>query len=318
MSTPLESDLAFIARQLSFAAKQPDFNYKDVLEKLKRKADPEFSAAIEQMEQLEDPNQCHASMKNLATILCQAKPQPATMGLTINRFVKLKQKLQQDVYQYFYSLRNQFFYSMALILIALSISALYGFVVYPSIEQMEYGNLPDFAKFMVGGGYFLLMWVLAVIFLLLLCLYLASGRMVKKVSHLAIAKGVGWVLRPFAKGLVDSVNRYVLLSYIQLFKLAGNTSQQAVSNALALAGYNNSLRDCFPKRLCQQIESSIVTQTLSQELQYQLDHASEQLTGSLVRVRRFLTLGLQLFIFLVIAILVMALYLPIFQMGSVA
>lgn len=319
----LEENIEFVGRQLSFMAEREDFDVDEALRLIEKDSSEDVSTAASYIRSaLKD----HASIgeshyKMMFKIVESSEVSNVKLGGVISYFTSVSQRIRDDSNLYIYSLRNTLSYSAALIALATCVMLVFNFRILPGFEIMfsESGaDLPEFTGFMMGGGLYATMLLMAVFALMLLTVFLGVTAVKKKVRSFQIIPASSFWSR-IGYGLVQAINSYIVLAYLSLYKRAGCDDASAIEKVLQLIQEKpdpENLERYLCKDVYKKMRASERLGTLSQEIDHQLNVACSSLADQFIRFRSGLNIGIQTIAFIVIGALVVSYYLPIFSLGA--
>jgi len=217
---------------------------------------------------------------------------------------------------YWGGFKSLFIYFLGVIFVALVVVPLFMVKVLPTFRDSFTSyqlDLPEFTAFLLGNT---LLWTVLVAVLIAFAL-LCIGLAIHVKSRVGQLQPFSGVLRnvPGIKYL-DEVYRYFLfLRYAQALREANLEDGTAVANAQSLAG----VRSNRPPLVVYRDGINVATKlgALAEELNFQVDQVDSLFESTLINVRESLTLGAQLSLGILIGAFILAMYLPIFMLGSV-
>lgn len=318
----LKGNVDFVGRQLSFMAHDTAFDLNSSLEKIRESGDTEVKTAVGVVDALlqgkHHSEQQHA-LTTLSHIISLSKPQPEKIGALLSHFTQLHETIYEGVKSYLLGLRNTFFYISVLLFVGLTCYAIFVFNVLPQfdITFFEFGaSLPELTQLVYGPGKIAIPLFIAFILLILISVIVAVAKLnnnFKMFKGLAIRSP--WTI--FARDVVRSVNNTIALCYLQLLLRTGCSFDTAKEICSQLFSQQGDLEDYLERNYLKKLEQCVHFNTVDQEIDFQLKDATQQLATDLVKFRTGIHLGLQILVVALVAILVIAFYLPIFQLGSV-
>lgn len=309
--------LAFVGRQLSYMAKQRDFEVDAALAKIDSIGDTSIREAVMSIQQ---KNELHGLNANagLFDILRMAKP-GADIGALLTEYVAIKKRLEQDVAVYIAGLRGSLIYCGVLLAVAIMLCLIFRFNVAASLEAM-YENLghdlPAYTTFMINEGSLLGLAILGLVAVLTAITGFAVFKLHRDVIRFRYSRiGRAWFLA--GNRILTIANTYTLLACMWLLLKAGYADIEVESIARQLAGAPASTGEpSLPEELQWQLEFSKQNHTYADEVAFQLDQAPIEFIEALSKLRSVLNTAYQLLIYILVGSLVIAYYLPIFSLGS--
>ena len=323
-SSGLDENIEFVGRQLSFLSDKEDFSIDNALEKIESNGNMEMATAVSHMRGLlqSDNTSLDHSYSALYQVLEIANPLPDKLGSLISGFVRTKRRINDDVRTYLLSLNTSFFYVGTLLVLSIGVALLHRYKITPNFESifLEYGgSLPEFTQFMMGEGAYILFVLMILSLAFLFIMFMSIWEINRKVRLLkTIPENSPWAF--FTRDLVGVINSYIALSYVSLFIRAGCDNEQAISysNQMAESDLKKKPKGFKPhEEIRKTLDVCSRLNTLQDEIDYQMDTASEKLAAKLTQIRRGINVGFQIMVFIVIGALVTSYYLPIFKLGSI-
>lgn len=219
-------------------------------------------------------------------------------------------------------------YLVAVSSVAFTVGMVFSAFVVPSFGKYfaQFGAaLPDFTQtaFDIGGtgipafAAILAIGVAVVVFVIAL-----FHRRIQQLAPLE-----GWPRwAPIIGGIAELYNVGLFLNYARMLRKCGVDEETAVSKAAAASGQSGdlsleALREAGPGPIRSQalIELGVAAKlgNLDAELSHQCDEHIGNLTVALVEARDRFSLVLKIALYAFVVVLLIAMYLPIFKMGSV-
>jgi type IV pilus assembly protein PilC len=311
--------LEFVLRQFIQLSTMPNASIATIAERLRSTLSPTDSAVCDQIEQLLVGNaEPSAPAKGLAdtelrSILEETRSNGGNTLIALSSYYRARERMRRDVTGFFLGLIDQGVYIAALLLTLLIVAVVYVIFVLPQFAALYASigaSLPAFTQLVLNTS--ILLWPMFV----LMAVIIASAWFIT----LRLRKRV-LALRPFSaracsllivRSIARDHNTMLWLNDTSVFLSAGLSSQDARAAASRHVG-----NIYLSKLNTEHIECAAKLGTLEMELVAQVTAIEDQQMRSLVRAR---TIGLYLLRFLVywwIGGLIIAMYLPIFKLGSI-
>lgn len=212
-------------------------------------------------------------------------------------------------------------YLIVILSLTLFCTGIYTIKVLPQFQDMFEsmgGALPDFTIFVMGLSEFFMNWWFLIMPLFILLIY-QLFRLGTKISSLEpLNKAVTYI--PGAKKIFKLHFKYLLICYSHILISGGMQSKKALNEALELLNKNSTSNsfDTFKKEVSlSDISIAYEIGTIASEIEYQFENIEYEYLNELTRIREKITLFCQLTLALIVGSIVIAMYLPIFQMGQV-
>ncbi|MEM6808558.1 MAG: hypothetical protein AAGA41_05870 [Pseudomonadota bacterium] len=208
-------------------------------------------------------------------------------------------------------------YTTALVFVAFVVSGIFASMVIPSFRglfQATGGQLPTFSAALLGGEAVLPGLVIGT-GLVVAAVIVASGVVIR--SRLQkLAPMPAWItLLPGLGTLRRSWQRDLYLNTLRLMQRAGIDHTAAKSAAAAHTDFDPSTAPLDPAIEALDIAESLGL--LSRELETQCTDHVTRLTDDLLAARNRIAIATKVILYAIIALLVIAMYQPLFSMGSV-
>lgn len=212
-------------------------------------------------------------------------------------------------------------YLVVILSLALTCTGIYTIKVLPQFQDM-FGSmgdaLPDFTILVMRFSEFLMNWWFLIMPLFILLIY-QLFRLGTKISSLEpLNKALIFI--PGVRNLYTLHFKYLLICYSHILIAGGMESKKALNEALDLLNKDSTTKpfDAFKKdNSLSDISIAYEIGTLTSEIEYQFENVEYEYLNELTRIREKITLFSQLTLALVVGSIVIAMYLPIFQMGQV-
>lgn len=316
----LEENLDYLGRQLIFMSRDEQLDIQHALEKISGSSDANLAAAASFFNNLitaksHNPDGIPKALKNLNAILNSGAIAEDQYGPVLIEYMRQFKRFRHNVNAYVLSLKNTLVYSASLIGLGLLLSAFYFLRVIPRFSSLftSYDNeLPTFTAFMANEGIYVVIATLSVALLLVFAL----GNTLKAAlsSANAFKPMKPWTRRFFvAQHVTRAVNNYLYICFAYVMTKGTTNPESALDTAQRIAGADPRSAHSSNRFIAISKELG----TLENELEYQLDIASENLAVELIRFRTGVNTAMQIAIFTVIGMLVIAVYQPIFSLGSI-
>ncbi|MFD2231457.1 hypothetical protein [Alkalimarinus sediminis] len=258
------------------------------------------------------------SMRKLLQLLVSS-------GASINTSLKALQvclSMNRDyASQVWKGLKALSIYMFVILSLAFVCTGIYILKVLPQFQAMfdsMGAELPAFTQTVLGVSQFLVQWWLVII-PLVLWVVVQFAKLGQKIAALEpLGRGIKRV--PGVKRLSSLHLKYLLVSYSYILMAGGLQSEEAFKRALRLIGEtddaagienarNGYLKDIFIAR---------ELGTLGAEIEYAFGQIEYEYMSELAKLREKIMLFTQVSLALIVGAVVIAMYLPIFQMGQVA
>jgi type II secretory pathway component PulF len=180
---------------------------------------------------------------------------------------------------------------------------------FRTLYESAGARLPAFTEFVIGSG-----WLLAPVLALLIA---AAVLFLVGISKVKMRLQVLAPMRPLL-GRVPGIKAWardhdvsLWMRYVALLLDAGATPETSAAVATALAGEPG--RDHRPRLL----SSAATLGRLREELARLLDEDAREAVARFEEPRNGLVIGLRVLIYLIVSTYLVAMYLPIFKLGSI-
>lgn len=320
--------LAFLSRQL--LALLDEGGAERAFERLRDAAGAEYATDIDRLQRLfgsrpgetePEPGRYHA----LAALLEEA---PAAAGQLVKLFVEYAQRGGILYRIYWAGIVGQLSYLGTLCVLVLVIAATFTLYVLPSFRQMFDrfgGQLPEFtAAVLASAGTGLPLLVLLVLGVLVLAAIFALvfRRCIRTLSPLPrIPRRV-----PLGGEVAETYNRSLFLNFARILLECGTPAERAVAAAARLANQHPSLDYAALEAstgaaaldaTLRDLGVAARVGNLRPEVAARCEIQEAELARVLATSRNRFSLGTSIVVGLLVAVVVIAMYLPIFRMGSV-
>lgn len=328
-SSKSTNNLAFVSRQLSNLLEEDQL--ETALQQLSDASPPEYSPDIDYLRGLLEgsensgptlgPNPYHAVARLLPSV---AGPK----NTLFREFVAYVQQSKVVFETYWAGVVGLIWYLAAVSAVALVVAIVFGTSVIPSFKSMfsQFGApLPDFtqAVFAFGGvGIPLFAIVLALVVGMITFVVALFHRRIQQLAPLP--RWPTWA--PIIGKIAESYNLGLFLNYVRILRKCDVDPRQAVEDAASAANQPDGLTyDELRSHESSFAELPVLTElgvaaklgNFDSEILHQCDQHVGSMSLVLVEARDRFSLILKIALYLFVATLVVAMYLPIFKMGSV-
>ncbi|MDJ0749462.1 MAG: hypothetical protein QNJ11_08250 [Woeseiaceae bacterium] len=328
-SSKSTENLAFVSRQLANLLKEASID--DALDKLSSSSPDEYASDVAYIKSLLDgsgesrpelgPNPYDA----IARLLPSAKSARDTL---FKEFVTYVQQSKIVFETYWAGVVGLIWYLAGVSVVALIVGYIYSTAVVPSFSSMfgSFGEtLPDYtqAVFDFGGvGIPTFAVVLALTVGLVVFFVSLFHRRIQQMAPLP--RWPKWA--PILGRIAETYNLGLFLNYANILRKCGVDARVAVADAAAASNQAEDLAlDTLANDVAAHRQSNALTElgiaarlgNLDSELSHQCEQHVGNLTLALVEARDRFSLVLKIALYLFAAALIIAMYLPIFKLGSV-
>ena len=322
-------NLAFVSRQLSNLLDEAQL--EPALQKLTEASPPEYSRDIEYLRNILaadfeagpqlGPNPYRAIERLLAAV-------SGPKNTLFREFVAYVQQSKVVFETYWAGVVGLVWYLAAVAAVALVVAIVFGTSVIPSFNSMFSqfsAPLPEFTQvvFAFGGiGLPLFAIVLALVVGIVVFAVSLFHRRIQQLSPLP--RWPTWA--PIIGKIAESYNLGLFLNFTRILRQSGVETKQAVAAAAAAANQPDDLTyDQLGNSATSFAQLPILTELgvaaklgeFDSEISHQCDQHLGNMSLVLVEARDRFSLILKIALYLFVATLVVAMYLPIFKMGSV-
>lgn len=208
-------------------------------------------------------------------------------------------------------------YTLALVLMAAVIAGMFGIFVIPALRglfESTGGQLAPFSAALLGGER-VLPGLMMGIALLVAALIVAAGIIIHgRLQRMAPLPG--WItLLPGLGTLRESWQRDLYLNTLRLLRRAGVDDAAAKTCAATASGFDVTRAD--HDRAIEALAIAEPLGLLDRELDAQCADHIARLTDDLLAARNRIAVATKLILYATIALLVIAMYQPLFQMGAI-
>ncbi len=321
--------LAFVSRQLASLTKSEPLD--SALKRMKSTCPQVYSDDIDRLQNLlshtSEPDTSLGS-NPYATLSRLMPGSGGSKTKFFGNFVSYVQQSRVLFETYWAGAVSMIWYLVAVCIVAVGVALMYGLFVLPSFSQMfsQFGHtLPEPTQWLFGPGgtVFPLFAVALGVTASAIAWFVVSFH--KRIQALEpLPRWPTWV--PVVGSLAETYNLGLFLNFTRVQIESDVENSRAVADAAHLT---NQSTDLSLENLGQEGaaagDSSVLTELgiasrlgrFDEELQFQCDQHIGRLSLSLVEARDRFSLGLKLFLYIFVAMLIFAMYLPIFRMGSI-
>lgn len=328
-SSKSTDNLAFVSRQLSNLLDEDQL--EPALQKLAEASPPEYSRDIEYMRSIlagdveSGPKLGPNPYKAIARLLPSVSGPKNTL---FRDFVSYVQQSKVVFETYWAGVVGLIWYLAAVSAVALVVAIVFGTSVIPSFNSMfsQFGApLPKFTEmvFAFGGvGVPLFAIVLALVVGFIVFVVALFHRRIQQLSPLP--RWPTWA--PIIGKIAEAYNLGLFLNYTRILRGSGVEARQAVADAASAANQPQELTyDQLGGSETSFAQLPVLTElgvaarlgNFDAEIAHQCDQHIGNMSLVLVEARDRFSLILKIALYLFVATLVVAMYLPIFKMGSV-
>ncbi|MEL6868886.1 MAG: hypothetical protein AAFO81_03710 [Pseudomonadota bacterium] len=328
-SSKATDQLAFVSRQLSGLL--VDEPVEPALQRLSKASPPQYARDIEYLRSLLSGSTHRVERYGRNPYRTLAKLLPAATHAKSELFRNFIAYVQQNkliLDAYWSGVFGIVAYFAWLVVVAIQVTAIFGVFVLPGMQQM-YANfgerLPQLTATLFASGGFgvpLLVVVLAVFLVLAVWFVVLFRRRINAVAPLP--RWLAWL--PFMGTVTKTYNLNLFLNFTRALIDSRVETRQAVDLAAAASNQPVSLNigslaagDFGAASDPALTELSIAARLnrFEQEVEFQCEQHSHRLSAALIRTRDRFSLVLKFILYVFIGTLVVAMYLPIFKMGTV-
>lgn len=320
------SNLTFVCRQL--AALLEDHELEPALVRLADAAPPKFASDIEQLRAvLSGPVPPMLGASPLATLLKLMPAAGAKRTAVFQRFVDYVEQNRAVFRAYFRSVLGLVVYLTLVGFIAVFVTTLFVRFIHPQFAALFASmgqSLPAVTQFVFGAAGTRAVLLCMPILLLIGLGIVATVVTVRRVESLEpLPSFVSRV--PILGRLARTYNHGLFLNFARILKHAGVDDALAVDAAATAAGSTpsmslGSLVELPPNvahgRALEQLGIASRLDVFERELSVQCEQHIEELIHELAHVRDRFALVLRVAVFVYIGVLVVAMYQPIFMLGT--
>ena len=321
--------LAFVSRQLSNLLS--DEQLESALKRLADASPEQYADDIEYMRNLLNGSADNGPTLGPNPYMTLAKLLPAVTGSKNGFFRSFVEYVQQSkvVFEtYWAGVVGMMWYLAALSVVALIVAMTFGVFVVPSFNNMfsQFGApMPELttAVFAFGGaGIPLFAIVLTVVVALVVWFVVLFHGRIQRLSPLP--RWPKWA--PIVGGIAESYNLGLFLNFARILVESGVEAARAVDEAAKAANQSADLSfESLAVNGGSFDQGSVLTELgvaanlgyFNDEIAFQCDQHISRMSLALVEARDRFSLILKFVMYLFVGTLVVAMYLPIFKMGSV-
>ena len=321
--------LAFVSRQLSNLLS--DEQLEPALKRLADASPEQYADDIEYMRNLLNGSADRGPTLGPNPYATLAKLLPAVTGSKNGFFRNFVEYVQQSkvVFEtYWAGVVGMVWYLAALSVVALIVAVTFGVFVVPSFNNMfsQFGApMPELttAVFAFGGaGIPLFAIVLTIVVALVVWFVVLFHGRIQRLSPLP--RWPKWA--PIVGGITESYNLGLFLNFARILVESGVEAARAVDDAARAANQSSDLSfESLAANGGSFDQGSVLTELgvaaklgyFNDEIAFQCDQHISRMALALVEARDRFSLVLKFVMYLFVGTLVVAMYLPIFKMGSV-
>jgi len=265
-------------------------------------------------------------ISSLIATLYQHRCSPEQAVPALSHSLSIDQNYMRQIWGGLKSLTS---YAISVIVIVSVCLSIFSMKVIPQFEDMFDGfgaQLPEFTTFVIHSANALgnvWPWIL----LIAVALYIVSKKRASNRGGLKLMYRL-WALLPLTRSLYQIHYRYLLICYTHILIKGGLGSKVALKSALKLLDKKISETEQFdaqtplPDLLKETAELSSIADayqidTVSREIEFQLARIEQDYLTVIAKLRERLSSLMQMLLGLIVGGIIVAMYLPIFSMGSV-
>lgn len=209
-------------------------------------------------------------------------------------------------------------YLVTVMVIAFVIVNIFVIKVMPTMKAAfdSFGaELPLFTKMVVTNHAFYSALMSLIVLVIGASLWLAFYVKKRIAEFLPLDKWCDYI--PVIKNLKETYGYFLLVNYLDVFIRAGLSDRAAFDQAFKLAAIDiNNIRHVDILQWATALNVSVEINSLAEEISYQKGQIGSYFGRAMISVRESLTLFTQVFLGIIIGMLLIAMYLPIFMLGS--
>lgn len=328
-SSKTTENLAFVSRQL--ASLMENSSTEDALTRMLESSPDEYASDVGYFEDLlagQGESRPGLGPNPYEAIAKLAPSANSARDVLFREFVTYVQQSKIVFETYWAGVIGLIWYLAAVSAVALVVGFIFSTIVVPTFGEMfgAYGHaLPDYtqAVFDLGGvGIPTFAVVLALtVGLVVYCVSLFHRRIQQMAP---LPRWPKWA--PILGKIAETYNLGLFLNYAHILRRCGVEPGNAIADAAAASNQSHELSlDSLVKEIRAHGQSRALTElgtaarlgNLDAELSYQCEQHVGNLTLALVEARDRFSLVLKIVLYLFVAALIVAMYLPIFKLGSV-
>lgn len=252
----------------------------------------------------------------LSKLLSLSQTQGANRALIIAKFLNQCSESQKVAKTLLFSLKSNFSYIAALAVVSVIAFSIIVTKVLPQFSELYNSlgsELPEFTVLAMSLSEYAVVGLIH--FCLLLAMVLLTIRAIKK-SLTQLSPLPSWLVKIFNNSHSGNYHHYLYLQYLKILVFAGVHYQSAKSIADQIA-HKTLEKEGSIMRKQSLLDVAYKLNALDKELDYQLEDYKDSLALQLVAFRRILSTSIMAFLGVIIGGCLVAVYLPIFGMGSV-
>lgn len=262
-------------------------------------------------------------ISSLIATLYQHKCSPEQAVPALSHSLSIDQSYMSKIWEGLQSLTS---YAISVIVVVSVCLSIFSTKVIPQFEEMFIGfgaQLPEFTAFVMQGANTIGdIWPLMI--LIAVTLYIVLK---KRVSNKGGLKPMHrfWMLLPLTKSLYQTHFRYLLICYTNILVKGGLDSKIALESALKLLNTKTTVQTNTPSHLpdllnktaeLSSIADAYKINTLPREIDFQLSRIEEDYLLVIAKLRERVSNLMQILLGIIVGGIIIAMYLPIFSMGS--
>lgn len=257
-----------------------------------------------------------ASYDSLAKLSGLLSLSGASIKDSLKAMIECLRVNQNNAYQVWKGLKTLATYLVVVLALVVICTSIYTLKVLPQFKEMFDslgGELPAFTASVLGASELLMQWWFAIIPVILLLVYLLFN-IAKKVTALEPISP-SMMLIPGFNPLFKLHFKYLLISYTHILMSGGMQGKIALSKSLEVLA--KSIDFLKKDEAFEDLMVAYELDTLAGEIQFELGDIEHQYLAELAQLREKIMLFSQTFLALIVGTIVIAMYLPIFQMGQI-
>lgn len=310
--------------------------FDEAIKHLQHSLPPDAQNSVEQLKNLLSPcgvkpQRANHHYAGLQTLMQALKDEGGDSTHLFTHFIHMRDDLRQQLKIYWDGIMGIVTYGAAVLAIAAIVLSLFSIFVFPSFVQLYDSfdaQLPQFTLFTIALGKGVAPVLIVVIALLLTGLGLLIHTLKTSICRFAPITGLLLHL-PGLNRIIATYNTAITLAYAQLLKRSGLSGEQALQKASSLVPgpfaknmqTHNTPSHLGGPRYAQDTASTLrlarTLGTLDQELDFQHTQMHIGLGRHLGQLRDLLTLTTQIILAILVGMLVISMYLPIFKLGRI-
>lgn len=266
-----------------------------------------------------------SEISSLIATLYQHKCSPEQAVPALSQSLSIDQNYMSQIWK---GLKSLVSYVISVVLVVCVCLSIFSTKVIPQFEDMFSGfgtQLPEFTRFVMQGTHAIGdIW--PILILVGAVLYLVSKKRLSKLGGLNPMNRL-WSRFPFTRNLYRTHFRYLLICFTHILIKGGLKPKVALESALKLldSKMTDIKQSSAPKNLpdilietaeLNSIADAYQIDTLSREVEFQLTRIEQDYLQVIANLRERLSSIIQIVLGLMVGGIIVAMYLPIFSMGS--